>query len=397
MKLPFIIPAKDWSLSAPLAGFIATSLTYAGPLVILFQVAEAANLSSTQLASWIWGISIGAGLLSLSFSLKYKMPMLFAWNAPGSAMLVTLAPGVEFSQIIGAYCMSGLMMFLLGVSGLFKKIATKVPSSITLGLLAGVLVHFTIALFSQMDQAAALGIGVFVTYIAVKKAFPKYTLIASLFVGTSILMATGDVSLGHIDWQPAFPTWTWPSFSLTAFINISIPLVLVGISGQFLTGIAILQHDGYAPPQNQMVGASGLMSFLLAPTGCHGVNLGAITAAICTGHDAHHDKTKRYIGPIVAAFWYFTVGLFSTALVGIIYAFPAAFISIIAGVALLGTLEKSLSAALSQPSERDAALCTFLISASNLAWLGLSSAFWGLLIGGLILLFNHFYTGRQAP
>jgi len=62
----------------------------------------------------------------------------------------------------------------------------------------------------------------------------------------------------------------------------------------------------------------------------------------------------------------------------------------VAGIALLGALEGSLSTALSQPTDREAALCTFLITASDLSLLGLSSAFWGLVIGGTIIVVQRY-------
>lgn len=57
----------------------------------------------------------------------------------------------------------------------------------------------------------------------------------------------------------------------------------------------------------------------------------------------------------------------------------------IAGLALLGTIGNSLTAALNDESERDAALITFLVTASGLTLLGLGSAFWGLLFGLAVL------------
>ena len=168
--------------------------------------------------------------------------------------------------------------------------------------------------------------------------------------------------------------------------------MLVAISGQFITGIAILRQDGYQPPANQLVTGSGLMSILVAPVGCHGISLSAITAAICTGKDAHPDPQKRYVGTVVAMLWYLLIGLFSAALVSIIQSFPATFIAMVAGIALLGALEGSLFASLNQAEHREAGLCTFLVCASDLSWAGLSSAYWGLIIGSLIIVLQTLVT-----
>lgn len=45
----------DWSISATVAGFLAVLISYAGPLIIFFQAAQAAQVSEAMMASWIWG------------------------------------------------------------------------------------------------------------------------------------------------------------------------------------------------------------------------------------------------------------------------------------------------------------------------------------------------------
>ncbi|MDN0082046.1 benzoate/H(+) symporter BenE family transporter [Crenobacter sp. SG2305] len=54
--------SKDWSISAVTAGFLAVLISYAGPAVIFFQAAKAANMPNEMIASWVWGISMGAAV-----------------------------------------------------------------------------------------------------------------------------------------------------------------------------------------------------------------------------------------------------------------------------------------------------------------------------------------------
>ena len=44
---------KDCSLSAVVAGFIATLISYAGPLVIVFKAAESGGMPADLLSSWV--------------------------------------------------------------------------------------------------------------------------------------------------------------------------------------------------------------------------------------------------------------------------------------------------------------------------------------------------------
>ncbi|STQ60000.1 benzoate membrane transport protein [Pseudescherichia vulneris] len=64
-------------------------------------------------------------------------------------------------------------------------------------------------------------------------------------------------------------------------------------------------------------------------------------------------------------------------------ALPLSWIQTLAGLALLGTIGGSLHQALVNERERDAAAVTFLVTASGVTLLGIGSAFWGLLVGGI--------------
>ena len=74
---------KDASLPAIVAGSIATLISFAGPLVLVFQAAQ--GMPHALLESWVWTISIGSGLLGIALSLRYTVPVVIAWSAPGSA------------------------------------------------------------------------------------------------------------------------------------------------------------------------------------------------------------------------------------------------------------------------------------------------------------------------
>jgi predicted benzoate:H+ symporter BenE len=85
-----------------------------------------------------------------------------------------------------------------------------------------------------------------------------------------------------------------PRFTWRAIIGLGIPLCLVTLAGQNATGLGVIRAAGYTTPANPLITTTGLVSVLLAPFGAHGVNLAAITAAICTGPAAHPDPQKRY-------------------------------------------------------------------------------------------------------
>jgi benzoate membrane transport protein len=384
---------KDCSVSAVVAGFIATVISYAGPLVIIFQAAKAANMPHDVLSSWVWTISIGSGVLGILLSLRYRVPIVIAWSAPGSALLVTLLPGISLNQAIGAYLVANAIILLVGLSGAFDRIIGKLPAAISAAMLAGILFSFGIGLFVSVKDQPWLVLAMFITYLIFKRVLPRYAVLAVLVVGVLMTLASGELNSGALVIGLATPVWITPEFSWQVMLSIALPLVMVSLTGQFVPGMVVLRNDGYHTPASPLMSSSALGSLLLAPFGCHGLNLAAITAAICTGRESHEDPGKRYVAGVSGGVFYLLLGVFGATLVSIFTAFPAALIAALAGLALLGAIGGALSSAMAVPKDREAALITFLVTASGMSLLGLSAAFWGLIFG----IAAHFLLGLKKP
>ncbi|WP_449105531.1 benzoate/H(+) symporter BenE family transporter [Pseudomonas mohnii] len=384
---------RDFSLSAAVAGFIATVISYAGPLVIIFQAADAAHLSRELLSSWVWAISIGSALLGIGLSLRYRVPIIIAWSAPGSALLVALLPGISMNEAVGAYLLSSLIIFLVGLSGAFDRVIGKLPGAIAAAMLAGILLRFGTGLFVSLQGQPGLVLAMFATYLVCKRLLPRYAVMAVLVVGCVIAMLTGQLHREALVIGLATPVWVTPQFSLSATLNVALPLVMVALTGQFVPGMAVLRASGYATPASPIIACSALGTALLAPFGCHGLNLAAITAAICTGREAHEDPGKRYVAGVVGGLCYLVLGIFGATLVSLFAAFPKELIAALAGLALFAAIAGALANAMAVPHDREAALVTFLTTASGMSLFGLSAAFWGLIFG----MTAHLLSGARRP
>ncbi|MEX6504408.1 benzoate/H(+) symporter BenE family transporter [Pseudomonas zhanjiangensis] len=372
---------NDCSLSAVVAGFIATVISYAGPLVIIFQAAESASLSHAVLSSWVWAISIGSAVLGIGLSLRYRVPVIIAWSAPGSALLVALLPQISLNEAVGAYIVASLIIFLVGISGAFDRVIGKLPAAISAGMLAGILFSFGTGLFVSLRSQPLLVLAMFISYLLVKRLLPRYAVLAVLLVGSAIAVASGQLHQEALVVGLARPVWISPEFSLAASLNIALPLVMLALTGQFVPGMAVLRNAGYPTPASPIISSSALGSLLLAPFACHGLNLAAITAAICTGREAHEDPARRYVAGVAGGLVYLLLGLFGATLVSLFSAFPRELIAALAGLALFGAIGGALAGAMAQPDDREAALITFLVTASGMSFLSLSAAFWGLVFG----------------
>ncbi|KNX76740.1 benzoate transporter [Pseudomonas sp. 250J] len=372
---------KDFSLSALVAGLIAVIISYAGPLIIVFQAADQAGLGNATTASWIWAISIGSGLTGLLLSWKLRVPVITAWSTPGAALLVSMLPSVSLAQAVGAYIVASLLIAVIALSGAFDKLMNRLPKAIAAAMLAGILFRFGAELFSSIRLQPVLVLSMLASYLLFKRLSPRYAILSVLIVGCGLATGLGQLDTQALVLEMTVPTWTSPQWSWQAIVNIGLPLALVSLTGQSVPGIAVLRTSGYQVPARPIVSVTALGSLLLAPFGCHGVNLAAITAAICTGREAHENPDKRYIAGMACGAFYLLMGSFGATLASVFAALPRELIAALAGLALFGAIANGLTGAMSDEKQREPALITFLVTASGMSLLGLGAAFWGLIFG----------------
>lgn len=378
------------------AGLISVVVNYGGTFILVFQAAKAAGLSPELTASWVWSVSIGVGLSGLFLSWRYREPIITAWSTPAAAFLVTALATTPYGEAVGAYMVSAAAFVALGLSGYFDKVIRLIPPAIASGLLAGILLQFGIGAFGGAGVDPLLVGLLIVAYLVMKRFQARYAVVGILVLGLGFLLAQGRVDLAGLKLEFAAPVFTRPEFSLNALLSVALPLFLITLTGQYMPGMLVLRNDGFKTSADPIVTATGLGSLIMAPFGSHAFNIAAITAAIATGREAHEDPTRRWVAGIAAGCFYVLVGVFGVTLAAVFMAFPATFITTLAGLALLGTIGGALASAMADPASREAALITFLASAANIKLLGVGGAFWGLVIGLVAYLVLNGVLPRRA-
>lgn len=363
------------------AGLISVIVNYGGTFILVFQSAKVSGLSPELTASWVWSVSIGVGVTGLFLSWVAREPIITAWSTPAAAFLVVALSTTPYAEAIGAYLISAAAFVLLGLSGYFEKVIRLIPPGVAAGLLAGILLQFGIGAFGGMSIDPLLAGLLIVVYVVLKRFTARYAVVGILLLGLAFLLTQGRVDLSGLQLQFAAPVFTMPVFSLNALLSVALPLFLITLTGQYMPGMLVLRNDGFSTSANPIVTVTGLGSLLMAPFGSHAFNIAAITAAICTGKEAHEEPSKRWIAGIAAGVFYILVGIFGVTLAAVFMAFPATFITTLAGLALLGTIGGSLASAMADAKSREASLITFLAAAANITLFGIGGAFWGLLIG----------------
>jgi benzoate membrane transport protein len=385
---------NDWSISATVAGFLAVLISYSGPLIIFFQAAQRAHVSTDMMVSWIWGISIGAAVSGIYLSIKYKTPVITAWSAPGTALLVTLFPNVSLNEAVAAYITSAVVIFLIGVTGYFDKLLKWIPQDVAAGMMAGILFQFGIGLFTASDSMPFIVFSMLIVFLIAKRLMPRYTMIWVLAAGVLLSLILGKMNPVDVSFSLAIPQWISPEWTWNSTLNLAVPLILVSLTGQFLPGMAIMKLSGYDTPAKPIISVTSIASLAVACVGGITIVLASITAALCMGKDAHELKEKRYIAGIANGIFYILGGLFAGSIVMLFSLLPKELVAALAGLALLGAIATNISVAMRNDSQRDAALITFLATASGMHFLGLSSVFWGICIG---VIAHFILTPRSTP
>lgn len=378
--------ARDFSLSAVVAGFVTVLVGFTSSAVIVFQGAHAMGAGPAQIASWMWALGLGMGFTCIGLSLRYRMPVVTAWSTPGAAMLITVPAGISLGEATFAFLVSALLIIVAGFSGWFERAMSRIPVSIASGMLAGVLLRFGLDLFVAMKTQFLLAFAMFGVYLVMRRIKPRYAVIAAFGLGIVIAAVQGLMRWETVSLELANPVWITPQFSWTVLAGVAIPLFVVTMASQNIPGVAVIRASGYSVPISPVIGWTGIATFILAPFGAFALNLAAITAAICMGREAHEDPARRYVASVAAGAFYILIGLFGATVGALFAAFPRELVFAVAGLALIGTIGNGLAAALTNERDREPALITFLVTASGVALFGIGSAFWGLLAGVLAML-----------
>lgn len=363
------------------AGFLVVLVSYAGPMLIYLQAAHAMGVSEADFSSWVFAISLAAGVTSIVLSVWSRAPVVTAWSAPGCVLLISLGAGLPFAEVVGAYIVAALAILGLGVTGLFDRLVAAIPQAVADGMMAGILFGFTVHAFGGIGEAPGIVAILVGAYFAFGAVVPRYTMLLLLVVGLGLSWSVYGVNPDSIGIAFAEPRITWPAFSLSATLGLALPLVITTVTGQFLPGFTILKANGYDVPARPILVVSSLASLVSALFGGMTNALAAITLALCAGPDGHPDPQRRWLAGVAAGGFFCLGGIFAGSIVRLMSLLPTQIIGLLAGLALLGAILKSLGDMLAANEGTQAGLVTFAITTAGVSIWGIGSAFWGVVAG----------------
>jgi benzoate membrane transport protein len=375
---------REASAQATWAGLLAGLVGFASSFAVVLQGLVAAGANPAEAASGLAVLTGAMGLCGIVLSAALRMPISVAWSTPGAALLASSGP-VEggFAAAVGAFIAAGLLVIAAGLFRPLGRAVASIPPPLANAMLAGVLFGLCLAPVRAAAEVPALALPMLAAWAIAGRinrlaAIPAALVVAVIGVGVSVPLR----DIGPI---VAAPVLVIPVFDAAALIGVALPLFLVTMASQNIPGMAVLAANGYRPSPGPLFTATGIASVAAAPFGAHAVNLAAITAAICAGNGAHPNPARRWWAATVAGASYVAFGVLAGGVTGLAALAPPVLVQAVAGLALLAPLAGALVTGLADAKDREAAIVTFVVSASGVSIGGIGAAFWGLLAGGALM------------
>ncbi|MFB6609271.1 benzoate/H(+) symporter BenE family transporter [Agromyces sp. NPDC056379] len=379
------------------AGVIAAITGFASSFALVIAGLIAVGATETQAASGLFALCIATGLLCIALPLVTRMPVSFAWSTPGAALLVAAAATTQqFAAAIGAFIVCGVLIVLAGLWPALGRAITSIPKPIASAMLAGILFPICVApVFAAVEQPA-IAVPMVLVWLLLARLAPRWAVPAAMLVAViGIAVLAGPAVLASEAVRPQLQ-FVAPVFDPFVIVSLGLPLFIVTMAGQNVPGFAVMSTFGYRLAPRPVLVASGVASVGAAFAGGHALNLAAITAAIMASPESNPDPRRRWVATFTSGIVYLVLGAGAGLAAAVVQASPPIIITAVAGLALLGAMVTALTGAFEDPRQRITAIGTFLVTASGVAVVGIGSAFWGLVVGGVLMLWLGRGTASPA-
>ncbi|GAB7540096.1 benzoate/H(+) symporter BenE family transporter [Burkholderia sp. 3C] len=375
-------PQRDWPLYLVLA-FVSVSFSATGPVAIIIAAARQGGLTLHQTSSWLFSVLAINALASMVVSWKTRQPLLFLWTIPGAVLAGPVIAQYGFSAAVGTYLVCSLVLVLLGVTGAVKVLDRWVPMPIVMAMIAALFLRYVVAIVDATGSAPHVSVAMIAAFFALtwmerhgRRSVPP--VIGAVVAGVAMLALTGfRWPRGMSGEWLATPMLVAPVFNLHAISQLLVPLLVTVLFVQNAQGIAVIRHAGYPASSKLVTVCSGVLTALTGVFGgCPSVLAGPSNAILVSdGRTGRH-----YIAALMAAVVFLAIGCFATGYVYLLTNLPAAFVVVLAGLAMFGVLEKAFVSAFSS-AYPTGALVVFVVTSANFSLLGIGAPFWGVVAG----------------
>ncbi|MBE6083028.1 benzoate transporter BenE [Acidilutibacter cellobiosedens] len=377
---------KNLNTKTITAGVVAAIFGCTGPALITINASTTAGYNTAQTVSWLFGIYVFGGLISIIMALYYKMPIVGAYSIPGATMLGAALTGFTFNEAAASFIIAGIIVLILGVTGLIGKVMKWLPQPIVMGMIGGCMLRFGTSIVTSTKESPIICSVALLGFFIIPKLIKKFPpVLAALICGFIALLITGTVNsnaFNNMTYIP--PQVVIPHFNVATILSVSVPLAVLVMGAENAQAIGVLYAQSYRPPINAMTIVSGIGGILSGIFGAHNANIAGPMTAICSSEEAGENKEGRYAASIVDGILFVAFGIFASYTIGFVQAIPASLVSILAGLAMINVLINSFQEAFITKKFKIGAFFALIIGTSGISILNIGSAFWAL-VGGVII------------
>ncbi|WP_085507105.1 benzoate/H(+) symporter BenE family transporter [Thalassobacillus devorans] len=376
---------KNLNVNTISAGTLAAIFGCTGPALIVIGGAQNGGLSQAETISWLFAIYFFGGLLGLILSLKYKQPIAGAYSIPGAVLVAGALTHFSLNEAAGAYLVSGIIVFILGISGLIGKVMHWLPVPIVMAMIVGAMIRFGTGMITSVEEAPLIAGAAILVYLLSSRFIAHVPPILTAFLVAVIFAGSmNQFQMGAMEPSFIVPGFVIPTFSIDAILSISIPLALLVIGAENAQASGVLIAQDYKPPINAMTIYSGIGGIITSLFGGHNANVAGPMTAICASEEAGQDKKGRYASVVVNGVLFATFGLLAGVAVPFVTGMPSVLIGTVAGLAMIGVLLSSLQSAFSNPRFQIGSFFALVIGMSGVSFFDISSPFWAI-VGGVLV------------
>ena len=366
------------------SGLISSLLVMTGPALIILQAAATGGFTDQQTINWMFAVYFFGGLFGIIMPLVFRIPITGGHSITGAAFLATVTAQFTYPQLIGGYVMSGLIILLIGMSGLFTRIIKWVPKEVISAMLGGLVTGYVVQIVPAVEAMPLVGIAAVLSFFLCTRYVKKLPpIVISIVVAFLALFLTGGLEVGAKQIAFAWPTIQTPEFTVMGLLTLALPLAMLILSNDAAPGIGALESAEFKPQIRKIVSTSGAFSVITSFFGGQCANIAGMMTAICSGPDSG-PRSKRYMGSVVSGVVTLLFGVFAWKIVPFIQSLPGAFVSLVAGFSLITVLHTSLQKGFAGNRYRLSALTAFIVTLSNISFFHISAPVWALIFGALL-------------
>jgi len=384
------------------SGVIAGIFGWATAL-ILYANGNTCGWTTEQTISWIFACWVFGPVLGIILSLTYKLPIPGAWSISGAAIVVSgAAAGYTLPQLCAGFLIAGILVFVLGVTGLISKTMKLLPMPIVMGMTAGCLFKFVTNdvdyIYSWVKDPSGnnmkylvislIAIAVYLItmrYKAQIKIIPP--ILAALLVVIAGVFTCRLYDMTALDdlkfYGPKFIGYDFSNIG-SVIVSVSLPLTFLVIGAENAQATGVLQSQGYTPPVKAMTILSGIGGMVTSLFGGHNANIAGPMTAITASKESGENLEGRYAAAVVCALFCSIIGIFASIVVPLLNTMPINLIYLVGGLAMIGVILGAIQDAFKGQKFQVSAFFAFFIALSQKSFFGIGSAFWALLIGVVV-------------